>query len=151
MNQESKQGGDGARDAEWLRQERARELERGAPGSAGDTARVQRYRLVVRSLAQPLEHALPSNFAHATSLASEKRLAQRRQQDRVFRRRLQGGMLVVYITALLAAAVAYLPAWMPALWGLVSAARLPAPWLVATVACLAVSWLVSRRKSWRRR
>lgn len=54
---------DAAREREWLAQEHAMRRERLQLDPRHDDARTQRYRMLARSLRQPLDEQLPADFA----------------------------------------------------------------------------------------
>ncbi|WP_426690291.1 hypothetical protein [Rhodanobacter ginsengiterrae] len=134
---------DAAQEREWLAQEAASRRERLQLDCAGDDPRSRRYRLIARSLRQPLPDSLPADFAQQLAARAGAAPAAPAAAGTSFEFRL---MLVLAATLAIAAGavvVIYGQAWLPSFVEL-----LPKPpasrWLLALAGCLGASWLLGR-------
>ena len=135
--------GDAAQEREWLAQEDAMRRERLQLDPAGDDARSRRYRLLARTLREPLPDALPADFAR--QVAARVAAAPTRQVTPGGR--FESALLLALGGALVLAAgivtVIYGRAWLQPFGELLPA--FPAStlgWLLALGGCLAASWLL---------
>ena len=126
------------REREWRAQENALRHERLRLDPAGDDARLQRYRLLVRALRTPPADGLPADFAQhvgarvaAVARAPSPPIA------------LESALLVALAGVLLLAAVIVTvqhgATWWPAVAAALHAAA-ATPWSLPLIACLALSW-----------
>ncbi|HEX7731823.1 MAG TPA: hypothetical protein VF415_04190, partial [Rhodanobacter sp.] len=90
---------DPAREREWQAQERALQAERLGLDPAGDDARVRRYRLLARTLRQPMPEALPEDFAKQMAARVAVAPARRHAADARFESTLAGILAVVLLLA----------------------------------------------------
>jgi uncharacterized membrane protein YcjF (UPF0283 family) len=124
---------------EWERQERALDEERRGLPSAGEDARLLRYRQLARALRQPLEEALPADFASLVVQRVEAEAAAAEARDRRFERSLIGVLVALFGLAIGAMIAIIGVGWLQTL---APVARLLAnPWLFALLACVGVSRL----------
>jgi hypothetical protein len=136
---------------EWQAQERALQAERLGLDPTGEDARVRRYRLLARTLRQPLPDTLPGDFASRVAA----RAAGPRTLALPVSARFESILLAVLAGLLVLCAGVVLTragqAWLP-----VIRATLPAAdpqdlrWLLAFAGCLGLSWLLwqgPRRRS----
>lgn len=137
---------DSAHEREWLAQEEAMRRERLQLDPAADDARTQRYRQLARALREPLNAALPLDFAQ--QVAARVSATPVAAVDVGLERGLTlalGGLMAV------AAAVVttlYGASWLSPLLETLHAVQPPAGrWLAAFALCMAVSWLLG---SWQR-
>lgn len=137
---------DSARTREWRAQEEAARRERLQLDPAGDDARLRHYRQIARALREPLDAALPLDFAQ--QLAARVATAPAPGVDVRFERGLTLALGIVMALAAAVVTVLYGQAWLSPL-----SAALPAlqpqtgRWLVAFAICIGVSWLLG---SWQR-
>jgi hypothetical protein len=130
---------DAASEREWLAQETALRRERLHLDPAGDDARSRRYRLLARTLREPLAGGLPVDFAQqvaARVAASPKRIV---------RVEVVLAIALVVTLAIVAAAVTvtYGSEWMPSFDAILPAPQAPATrWMLALAGCLGGSWLL---------
>ena len=135
--------GDPAREREWQAQERAMQAERLGRDPAADDARVRRYRLLARTLREPMPEALPADFAR--QVAAQVATAPPRRQ--VAGTRLESTLASALAAALVlagGAALAYYGnVWLPGFRSLLPATGTPATgWLLALGGCLGATWLL---------
>lgn len=137
---------DAAREREWLAQEHAMRRERLQLDSITDDARTRRYRLLARTLREPLPHALPADFAQQLADQVAARPAVRRVASGTrFEFALLLALAIVLAVAAGAVVSMYGDAWLPSF-----VAILPTPqasstrWLLALVGCLGASWLLGQ-------
>jgi hypothetical protein len=134
---------DPAQEREWLAQEQAMRRERLQLDPAGDDARSRRYRLLARTLREPLPDALPADFARQVAA----RVAPLPARQGVSARSLESVLTLVLGIALgvaaVAAAVIYGSAWLPSFVMLLPHPQTSAiHWLLALAGCLGASWLL---------
>jgi len=132
---------DAAHEREWLAQESAMRRERLHLDPAGDDARSRRYRLLARTLREPMPDGLPADFAQ--QLAARVTVAPRPAP------RIEVVLMVALVVALVFAAagvtVIYGSAWLPSFSSILPAPQAPASrWLLAFAGCLGVSWLLGQ-------
>lgn len=134
---------DAAHEREWLAQERAMRRERLQLDPAGDDARSRRYRLLSRTLREPLPDALPADFARQVAA----RVAAAPSRQVTSGGRLESALLLALGGALILAAgivtAIYGHAWLQPFGELLPA--FPGStlgWLLALGGCLAASWLL---------
>ncbi|HKT27418.1 hypothetical protein [Dyella sp.] len=128
---------DNAMEREWALQERALRDER-LGLDARDDARLQRYRAVARALRQPLDEALPSDFASQVAKEVERHTIDTMRLELY----LSWALLSVLAVALLGLVVRYsrlVQAW------------LSNPWLVALAVCFALPALLGKLPAVNRR
>lgn len=134
-------GTQGEEDAMWRRQERLRAEARRGTGIPTDNADDRLYREVFAAIDQESLPALPDDFA-ARVAAEVQRLARARTQVSRFKALLAGLLSLLYLPAMLAAALMYWPRWSPSA-ALASLEEYALPlWLVAVVV-LALSVVVA--------
>lgn len=124
---------------EWETQERALREERLGVPSAGEDARVLRYRQLSRALSQPLELALPADFAEQVVGRIEAEKAAAGERDRRFERGLITTLVAVFGLAIGGVIAITGFSWLQPL--LPYARTLGSPWLLALLACVGVSRL----------
>ena len=124
---------------EWALQERALDEERRRLPSAGEDARLLRYRQLSRTLRQPLEQALPADFASQVVQRIEADATAAEVRDRRFERGMIGVLVAVFGLAIGAAIAMIGTGWLQALAPY--ARLLSNPWLFALLACVGVSRL----------
>lgn len=111
---------------EWALQERAARAERLRLDESSDPA-LQRYRIVMRALRQPLDENLPTDFASTVAMEARRRAA----ADTRLELYLSWALLGVLVGMLIGVAVRYASSWKP----LVPLA-LSQPWLLALAGVL---------------
>jgi hypothetical protein len=136
---------DAAHEREWLAQERAMRRERLQLDPAGDDARSQRYRLLARTLREPLPDALPVDFAQQLA----RRVAATPARGAASGTSFEAGLMLTLAIALAVAAVAvvamYGSAWLPSFISILPTPHASATrWLLALGGCLGVSWLLGQ-------
>lgn len=120
-------------DEEWQAQEHALQRER-AHDARGDRdrAQVRGYRLVMRALRQPPPDLLPGNFAERVAALAER--------DAIAPSRLENGLLVALMTALVCGLIALATMdgrdWLHAIANLHLFGN---PWVYALLGCIAMS------------
>ncbi len=139
---------DAAHEREWLAQESAMRRERLQLDPAGDDARSRRYRLLARTLREPLAEALPKDFAQQMAA----RVAANPARGAASGTRFEFTLMLVLAATLAVAAAAvmaiYGSAWLPSFTAIVPAPNPPATrWLLALAGCLGVSWLLGQWSS----
>jgi hypothetical protein len=120
-------------DDEWQAQEQALQRERGPDArDHRDSAQVGGYRVVMRALKQPPPDLLPGNFA--------ERVAALAQRQAIAPSRLENGLLVALMTALVCGLIALAVIdghdWLHAIADLHLFGN---PWIYALLGCLAMS------------
>lgn len=142
MNHEIPSFDDPAREHEWQAQERARDAERLNRDPAGDDARVRRYRLLARTLREPMPDALPADFAR--QMAAQVAVAPAATGMR-FESTLASVLAAVLLVAGGVVLAIYDNTWQPAFRDLLPASGTPATgWLLALGGCLGASWLLGQ-------
>ena len=136
---------DDTHEHEWQAQEHALQAERLGLDPAGDDARVRRYRVLARTLRQPLPDTLPADFAQRVAA----RVATRPAMPASGGSRLESTLLIILAGIFVIAAGVVLArdeqTWLPAI-----RAALPAAdphdlrWPLAFVGCLGLSWLLAQ-------
>jgi hypothetical protein len=128
---------------EWQAQQHALQAERLGLDSTDDDARVRRYRLLARTLRQPLPDTLPGDFASrvAARAAAPSPLAARASA------RFESVLLAVLAGLLVVSAGVVLgrdgQTWLPAIRAMVPVADpQDLRWLLAFAGCLGLSWLL---------
>lgn len=129
-------------ESEWALQERAVDEERRGLPSAGEQARLLRYRQLSRALRQPLEAALPADFARRVAQRVEAEAAAAEARDRRFERGLVGVLVALFGLAIGTMIAIIGTGWLQALAPVVR--LLANPWLFALLACVGLSSLVER-------
>jgi len=137
---------DAAHEREWLAQENASRREQLGLDPADDDARTRQYRRLARALHEPLDAALPADFAQRVAAMVPVDAA------RVADVRFERGLTIALGLALLLAAgvVAALhgSTWLSAIASILPALHpLADRWLLAFAACVGVSSLLG---SWQR-
>jgi hypothetical protein len=136
---------DDAHEREWQAQEHALQAERLGLDPAGDDTRVRRYRVLARTLRQPLPETLPADFAQRVAA----RVATLPAMPASAGSRFESILLIVLTSILVLAAGVVLArheqTWLPA----IRATLPPADshglrWPLAFVGCLGLSWLLSQ-------
>lgn len=136
---------DAAREREWLAQESAAQRERLGLDPAGDDARMRQYRRLARALREPLDTALPANFAQQVAALVPTRGA--RVADARFEQVLAIALGVALLLAAGVVSALYGNAWLPAMATILPALHpLADRWLLAFAACIGVSCLLEPRQ-----
>jgi hypothetical protein len=136
---------DAASEREWLAQERAMRRERLHLDTAGDDARVLRYRALARALREPPQESLPVDFAQRVAAQATCVPARRTVSVTAFEFFLMSALAVTLVTAAIVVTVLYGSSWLPSI-----SAALPAPdpltvrWLLAFAGCMGLSWLLAK-------
>jgi hypothetical protein len=136
---------DDAHEGEWQAQEHALQAERLGLDPAGDDARVRRYRVLARTLRQPLPETLPADFAQRVAARAATLPAMSASAGSRFE-----SILLILLAGIFVVAAGVVLArdeqtWLPAI-----RATLPAAdpqglrWPLAVVGCLGLSWLLSQ-------
>lgn len=134
---------DPAQEREWQAQERALQAERRGLDPAADDARVRRYRLLARTLREPMPDALPADFARQMAARVATAPAQRHAADSRFESTLVSVLAVVLLVAGSMMLAVYGSTWLPAFRSLLPATGSPATsLLLALGGCLGASWLL---------
>lgn len=132
---------DASHEREWLAQENAMRRERLCLDPAGDDARSRSYRLLARTLREPLQHDLPADFAQRMAAYVAVASAPALRFEFVL-------MTVLAIALVIASGVVtamYGSQWLPAFSAILPAPQAPASrWLLALAGCLGVSWLLGQ-------
>ncbi len=137
---------DNAHEREWLAQEEAMQRERLQLDPAVDDARVRLYRQLARALREPLDAALPLDFAQR--LAAQVAVAPPPAADIRFERALTLTLGIVMALAAAVVTALYGQAWLSPISAALPALQPQAGrWLVAFAICIGVSWLLG---SWQR-
>jgi hypothetical protein len=136
---------DAAHEREWLAQERAMRRERLQLDPTGDDARSRRYRLLARTLREPLSEALPVDFAQQLA----ERVAATPIRRAASGTSLELKLMLALTTALVIAAGAvvamYGNTWLPSFITLLPTPHASATrWLLALAGCLGASWLLGQ-------
>ena len=139
MNHDLPPFDDPAREREWRAQERALDAERQGRDATDDDARVRRYRLLARTLREPIPDALPADFAR--QMAAQVATAPSRRQ--VAGMRIESTLADTLVVLLLVAGgvmlAIYGNTWLPAFHTLLPTHA--TSWLLALGGCLGASWL----------
>lgn len=133
---------DAAQEREWLAQERALDAERRGLASDHDDACTRRYRLLARTLREPLPDALPADFARQMAART---VAPMRRPDKAtgFELALVAALAAAMLVAAGVVTADYGHTWLPAFRSLLPAAGAPSTgWLLALAGCLAATWLL---------
>ncbi len=137
--------GDAAQEREWLAQENAMRRERLQLDPAGDDARSRRYRLLARTLREPLPEALPADFAWQLAARVAARPDRRAATGTRFEFALMLVLAIVLAVAAGAVVAMYGDAWLPSFATLLPTPHAPATrWLLALAGCLGASWLLGQ-------
>ena len=136
---------DDAHEREWQAQEHALQAERLGLNPAGDNARVRRYRLLARTLRQPLPETLPGDFAQQVAA----RVATLPAMSGSAGSRFESILLILLAGVFVVAAGVVLArdeqTWLPAIRALLAVADPQGlRWPVAFVGCLGLSWVLSQ-------
>jgi hypothetical protein len=136
---------DDAHEREWQAQEHALQAERLGLDPAGDNARVRRYRLLARTLRQPLPETLPGDFAQRVAA----RVATLPAMSGSAGGRFESILLILLAGVFVVAAGVVLArdeqTWLPAIRALLAVADPQGlRWPVAFVGCLGLSWVLSQ-------
>jgi hypothetical protein len=136
---------DAASEREWLAQEHAMRRERLHLDTAGDDARMRRYRLLACALREPPQESLPTDFAQRVAAQATSRPARGTGAITGFEFFLMSALAVVLVTAAIVVTVLYGSTWLPSI-----SAALPAPdpltvrWTLAFAGCMGLSWLLAK-------
>ena len=134
-----------AHEREWLAQERAMRRERLQLDPAGDDARSRRYRLLARTLREPLPDALPTDFAQQLAARVAADPARRVPAGRSFESTLTLALAIALAVAAGAVVAIYGSTWLPSFVTLLPPPHAPATrWLLALAGCLGASWLLGQ-------
>jgi hypothetical protein len=134
---------DPAREREWQAQERAFAAERLGLDPAADDARVRRYRLLARTLRQPMPVALPADFAQRTAAQAAAASSRRRTAGAHVESVLTAVLIVTLAVAAGVVVANYGDTWLPAFRHLLPTGSAPATgWLLTLGGCLGASWLL---------
>jgi len=126
---------------EWLAQERAMRRERLHLDPAGDNARGRRYRLLARTLREPLQDSLPADFAQRVAA----RVAAAPASTTRFEFVLMTALAIALVIAAGVVTSMYGSEWLPSFRTILPAPQAPADrWLLALAGCLGVSWLLGQ-------
>lgn len=136
MSTDSRRPDPAAIEREWQLQERALREERLGLPSAGEDARLLRYRQLSRALRQLSDDALPADFA---GQVVRRIRAEASERDRRFERGLIAAAVAAFGLALGVVIAVFGGAWLQAL--VPYARTLANPWLFALLACVGVSRL----------
>lgn len=138
---------DAADEREWQAQEEALRRERQGLDPVADPARVRRYRPLTRALREPLDHALPPDFAqHVAALMPA---APAPAADVRFERVLTMALGLALLLATVVVSVLYGGAWLHTITASLPLPRPPADrWLLAFAACIGATCLLG---PWQRR
>lgn len=136
---------DDAHEREWQAQEHALQAERLGLDPAGDNARVRRYRLLARTLRQPLPETLPGDFAQRVAA----RVATLPAMSGSAGSRFESVLLILLAGVLVVAAGVVLArgeqTWLPAIRALLPAGDPQGlRWPLAFVGCVGLSWVLSQ-------
>lgn len=132
---------DAASEREWLAQESAMRRERLHLDPAGDDARGRRYRLLARTLRQPLHDTLPADFAARVAARVGEAPATALRFEFV----LMSALAVALVVAAGVVTATYGSNWLPSFSAILPAPQGPASrWLLALAGCLGVSWLLGQ-------
>lgn len=143
MNHDIPSFDDAAHEREWQAQERALQAERLGLDPASDDARVRRYRLLARSLREPMPVALPADFARqmAAQVAASPTPTRATEGRLVFT--LTGLLAVTLVVTGGVVLAMYGNTWLPTFRSLLPASGAPATgWVMALGCCLGASWLL---------
>ncbi|MEO9077708.1 MAG: hypothetical protein ABI268_00215 [Rhodanobacter sp.] len=136
---------DDAHEREWLAQEAAMRRERLQLDPAGDDARNQRYRLIARSLRQPLPESLPADFAQQLAARAGAVPSPAVSSAASLESRLILALSTTLAIAAIAVIAIYGNTWLPSFAALAPNPQDPAMrWLLALAGCLGASWLLGR-------
>ena len=136
---------------EWQLQERALQDERLGRPVAEASARLLRYRVLSRQLQQPLDAALPADFARVGAHRIEQEAALQKHLAARFRRRLLGAFALVYGGGTLAVLLVYGRDWLSLFASVITAHPQPVHWLLTLLGCAAFSRLLNVRRHAARR
>ncbi|MBD8900502.1 hypothetical protein [Rhodanobacter sp. DHG33] len=137
---------DPAQEREWQAQERALQAERlGLDPSSGDH-RVRRYRMLARTLREPMPSALPDDFAQQMAARVAAAPARDEAADSRFEFILTSVLGIVLVIAAGVVTADYGAAWLPAFRPLLpTAGSSAAGWLLSLGGCVAATWLLGLR------
>jgi hypothetical protein len=124
---------------EWQAQEHALAQERDSLPVAGE-ARAQQYRLLARVLREPMEIALPVDFARQVALR-----ALRQQLDGALERQLLRAALWLFGLLALGSLYTQGASWLLRLQAFAPGWSGSSGWLWLLLACLGINWLGGRR------
>ena len=134
---------DPAHEREWQAQERALQAERRSLAPDADDARVRRYRLLTRTLREPMPETLPTDFARQMAARVAAASSRRQVAGAGFEFTLASALVIVLLMAGGVVLAYYGNAWLPAFRGLLPSSSTPATgWLLALGGCLDASWLL---------
>lgn len=136
---------DAAQEHEWLAQENATRRERLQLDPAGDDARSRRYRLLARTLREPLPDALPADFARQVAARIAPAPTRRAASEGSLESMLTLALGIVLVAAATAVAAIYGSTWLPSFVTLLPTPHSAATrWLLALAGCLGASWLIGQ-------
>jgi hypothetical protein len=134
---------DAAHEREWLAQENAMRRERLQLDPAGDDARSRRYRLLARTLREPLPDALPADFARQLAAQVAARPDRRAASGTRFEFALMLALAILLAVVTGVVVAIYGDAWLPSFVTLLPTPHAPTTrWLLALAGCLGASWLL---------
>jgi hypothetical protein len=136
---------DEAREREWQAQERAMRRERLHLDSAGDDARVQRYRMLARALRAAPQDSLPADFARRVATQATSVPAGNVVADTRFEFVLIASIAIALIVAIVGVIALYGDAWLPPISAMLPAhGAVATRWLLAFAGCIGLSWLLAQ-------
>ncbi|WP_350016600.1 hypothetical protein ABNK63_02470 [Rhodanobacter sp. IGA1.0] len=134
---------DAALEREWQAQESAMRRERLQLDPAGDDARSRCYRLIARSLRQPLTESLPADFAQQLAARVGAVPSPAASASASFEFKLMLVLAATMAVAAIAVIAIYGSAWLPSFAALAPNPQAPAThWLLALAGCVGASWLL---------
>ena len=136
---------DAASEREWLAQEHAMRRERLHLDTAGDDARMLRYRVLARALREAPQEDLPADFAQRVAAQASSVPVRGAASVTGFEFFLMSALAIVLVTATIVVTVLYGSTWLASI-----STALPAPdplavrWLLAFAGCMGSSWLLAQ-------
>lgn len=135
-------------DREWQAQERAMQIERDGLDMTGADALSARYLVIARALRQPLDAALPPDFADRMAALVASRGQPVEVESRFEQAMLVALAVVMGIAALVALLVYGSSDWVaPLTDSLGRVGRPPLTWPLTIAACLSLSWFAQRLRN----
>ncbi len=150
MNTRSPQWLFDAAERERQLQDLAREDERQDRSRDGHSARQLRYRLLARTLNQPIEAQLPADFVPVTAARIEAAAMQRRRATRRFEIGLIAFFVAVFGLCAIVAFTIFSGDWIAALASTPIMDAVSNPWLLTLLGCMGLSRLLEIHPSMRR-
>jgi ABC-type dipeptide/oligopeptide/nickel transport system permease component len=146
MNVDPRDINDDPAEREWQAQELALQQERFGRITADNGMRVQRYRMLARALLQPLDIALPSDFAREVARRAEVRAGTRSAFGCRFELVLSGTLIAVFGVAVGVIVTFHGSHWLHPF--VIAARALASPWGLALVGCVGMSIALERWRSY---